>query len=376
MHIVLVSWKFTRGDGQGRVNLEVAREALRRGWQVTLLANNVGDELLSLPGLRWIRINVDRVPTTLAREIVFATRSALRLWRLRARADALLVNGFITWSAADVTAAHFVHAAWWASPYRERARVKGPRDLYHWLYSMANAWLERAAYRRSRVVVAVSGQVRQQLIDRGIDPAAIQVIANGVDTAEFHPATESRGAARLPTGVVCGLFVGDLETGRKNLHTVLRALVACPQVHLAVVGTVGQSRYPAMAAELGLGERVHFLGYRRDVPQLMREADFVVYPSLYEPSGLVLLEAMASGVPVITARTVGGVEFAGEDCALVLEDPEDAAAMAEAVRQLVAEPSERARRVALGRQRAEQLQFAQMGARYCDLLAAIARRPS
>ncbi len=62
------------------------------------------------------------------------------------------------------------------------------------------------------------------------------------------------------------LFVGDIRSRRKNLELVLHALTEVRGLHLAVVGDTARSPYPAMAAELGVMDRVHFLGYRRDVP--------------------------------------------------------------------------------------------------------------
>ena len=111
---------------------------------------------------------------------------------------------------------------------------------------------------------------------------------------------------------------------RKNLDTVLQALVGASGVHLAVVGAREGSPYPALAERLGVADRVHFLGFRRDMAQIMQAVDIFVFPSRYEPFGIVVLEAMASGVPVILAATVGAAEVVTPDCGVVLPDPEDA----------------------------------------------------
>ncbi len=364
MHIALVTHKFVRGDGQGRVNLEVARAALRRGWRLTLLASDVSPELLAQAGVTWIPIRAAGWPTELVRNQVFAFASWGWLARHRHEIDLIVVNGFITWAIADVAAAHFVHSAWLHSPYRPR--MLSLRGAYQQLYTNLNARLERRAYRGAGFVIAVSEQVRQQLLAAGLAERTIEVIPNGVDTKEFSPDPDGFRSDSAPSRDITALFVGDLQTSRKNLHTVLRALSRCPDVTLAVAGTVGGSPYPGLAVRLGVSDRVRFLGFRADLPELMRAVDFVIFPSLYEPCGLVLLEAMASGRPIVTARTVGGLEVADPACALVLEDPEDVTAMAAAINKLASSPQLREEMGVAGRHQALRLDFALMAERYCD----------
>lgn len=369
MHIALVTHKLVRGDGQGRVNLEIARAALRRGWRLTLLSSEVTPELVRHRGVSWIPVVVAGWPTELLRNQIFALTSWGWLARHRREIDLIVVNGFITWAKADVAAAHFVHSAWLRSPHRPRAL--SPRGAYQRLYTSLNAWLERRAYRGARRVIAVSRQVREQLLATGLSPSSIEVIPNGVDIEEFSPRPERIGSDREASSGTTALFVGDLQTPRKNLHTVLRALPRCPGVTLVVAGAVEGSAYPALALQLGIAERVRFVGFRRDLPELMRSVDFVIFPSLYEPCGLVLLEAMASGRPIVTARTVGGLEVADPACALVLDAPEDVAAMTVAINTLASSAELRESMGAAGRRGALRLDFALMAERYCDLLVSV-----
>jgi glycosyltransferase involved in cell wall biosynthesis len=336
MQVALVTHKVTRVDGQGRVNLEIARGCLRRGWKVTLIASEVDPQLLEDTNVSWIRIPVGRLPTELIRNQYFAVVSAIWLHIRRREFDVVHVNGFITWARSDTCAAHFVHSAWMTSAHREQDLQPGSwiRNGYQRLYTAVNARLERRAYRRCWCAIAVSHQISGQLQDIGIPEEHIRIIPNGVDVVEFHPGSGQK-FADVPGGAIAGLFVGDLHTSRKNLKTVLEALRLCPaNIHLVVVGGIERSRFPALAESLGVAGRVHFLGRRSDVADLMRRADFVVYPSLYEPSGLVLLEGMASGVPVITSRNVGAVEAIDEGSAIVLEDPENTSAMAASITEL------------------------------------------
>ena len=89
-----------------------------------------------------------------------------------------------------------------------------------------------------------------------------------------------------------------------------------------------------MAEALGVAPRVHFLGFRTDMPALMRAADFFVFPSRYEACSLVLLEALASGLPVITAASAGGAEIVTQDVGFVLPDSEDVEGLAASMTRL------------------------------------------
>ncbi len=345
MRIAIVTHVVRHNDGQGRVNHEIARAALEAGFDVTLIASHVAPDLLAYPRARWVCVKPSRAwPTNLVRQQVFALHSAWWLWRNRAAYDLLHVNGFITWARADVNTAHFVHGGWARSPYYPFAPTRGLWSAYQFVYTRANALLERWAYRRSRVVAAVSRKVADEIRASGGAPAErLAVIYNGVDVAGFATAQGSRAAFGLPADALLLLFVGDLRTPRKNLGTVLHALQHLPDtVHLVVAGYLPGSPYPALADALGVASRVHFLGLVGEMPTLMRSVDTYVFPSRYEAMSLSLLEAMAAGLPVVTARTAGGAEIITPECGIVLDDPDDVAALAAALAQLAGDGLRRA----------------------------------
>jgi glycosyltransferase involved in cell wall biosynthesis len=344
LRVAIVTHVVRHNDGQGRVNHEIARAALEEGFDVTLVASHVAPELLAHPRVKWVRVQPSRAwPTNLLRQQVFALKSALWLRRHRAEYDVLHVNGFITWAHADVNTAHFVHGGWARSKYYPFGLTRGLWSAYQFVYTRANAVLERWAYRRSRVIAAVSRKVADEIRASGGDPLErLDVIYNGVDTRTFASASADRAKFKLPDDAFLLLFVGDLRTPRKNLGTVLHALKALPQrVHLAVAGYLPGSPYPAMARELGIDSRVHFLGLVREMPTLMRSVDTYVFPSRYEAMSLSLLEAMAAGLPVVTARTAGGAEVITPECGIVLDDPDDVSALAHAVQQLADDDAHR-----------------------------------
>jgi glycosyltransferase involved in cell wall biosynthesis len=338
MRLALISHQIGFGDGQGRVNYEIARAALDAGIDVTLIAERCAVDLASHKQGRTVIIPTSKLPTRFMKNLSFAVRSALWLKRNPKSVDIIQANGFITMAPVDIVAAHFVHGAWLRSPYAATKETQWTASgLYQRIYSRLNALLEQTAFRRARRVVAVSENVATELISIGVPTEKITTIFNGVDTDEFHPRRTDRSMIGAPAGAVTFLFCGDLQTHRKNFDGVLRAIAAVEHVHLAVAGGIDGSPYPALAKELGILDRVHFLGYVRDISSLMVAADAFIFPSRYDPLGLVVLEAMASGLPVITARTTGASAVL-DDPNWTVEDPENTAELARMVRLLAGDP--------------------------------------
>jgi glycosyltransferase involved in cell wall biosynthesis len=374
IRVAIVTQTLDRGDGQGRICFEIARAAARRGWNVTALTSKIGPELRDLPNVNWVFVPWSRQFTTLAAELAFARRTARWISRHRSELDVVHVNGFNTFAPGDLNASHTVHSSWIKSPTHTARIHRGPYGAYQWLYTYMNTHLERWAYGKARLVIPTSRRIQQELLDIGVLADRMRVILNGVDLEEFRPGEEDRAALGLPAAVALGLFVGDIRTPRKNLDTVLKAVAKVPAVHLAVVGKLDGSPYPQMATQMGIEDRVHFLGFRRDVASLMRAADSFVFPSRYEACSLVLLEALGSGLPVITAETAGGAEIITPECGVVLQDPNDVAGIAEALQMLVNDPQRRKQMGIAARQIAECYSWDRMADQYLQVYEELACR--
>jgi glycosyltransferase involved in cell wall biosynthesis len=360
-------------DGQGRVNYELARQAISSGHEVLLFVEQADPRIAQNGALRAVETPPPAwLPSRLMRDQVFALRNVAQVHEPANRCDILLGNGFSTWAECDVNAVHFVHSSWVRSPYHPWRLRQDARTLYQRLYNSVNADLERGAFRRARQVVAVSERVRQDLIGLGVPADRVVTITNGVDTEEFCPGPAQRAEFNLPQDVVIALFAGDLTSGRKNLDTVVRALAQVPALHLAVAGRAEGTPYPALARSLGVADRVHFLGFQRKMAALMRSVDIFAFPSRYDPFPLALLEALASGLPIVTACSVGGSDLIGADAGIVMEDSDDVGACARALTEL-ADNAERRR--AMGRQArtlAERHSWPAMADRYLQLFRDIA----
>ncbi len=353
------------------MNYEIVKAALAAGWCVTFVGSELADDLTAAPGLEWVQISRSRLPGNLLRYQIFALKSAVWLRRNGARFDIIHLNGFITWHDADVNTAHFVHTGWLRSRYFPHRQPRRPYAAYQLLFTALNALLERMAFKRAGVVVAISPKIADEISAIGVPAGRIATICNGVDLAAFHPGPAARGLFSLPEATLMFLFAGDIRTPRKNLQTVLQAMALAPGLHLAVAGGLAASPYPALAATLGIADRVYFLGAVSEMETLMRSVDVFLFPSRYEPLGLVLLEAMASGLPIITARTAGGAELLAGG-GRVLDDPDDAVMLAAWMSELAGDAGLRQRLGAAAREAAAPYSWRNMTDKYLRLYEDVA----
>jgi glycosyltransferase involved in cell wall biosynthesis len=371
MKICIVTHNIRKGDGQGRVNSEVIREAVCQGHTVTVVAGFFDGSIANLPQVRWIDSGTHKIPTAFIRHLVFSIKNSIWIRKHRHEFDVIQVNGAITSECADVNAVHFVHSAWLKSTSHTSKNRRDLYGLYQWFYTKINSYWEKKSFKSSSKLIAVSGRIKQELLDIGVESKKIHVVINGVDLEEFHPGKADRKRMGLSLHVPLAFFAGDIRSSRKNLDTILKALVNVPELHLAVAGKTDGSPYPQMSEEMGVSNRVHFLGFRSDVADIMRSVDFFIFPSRYEACTLVLLEAMASGLPVITAKTAGGAELVTSDCGFVLSDPNDFKELSNRLSLLTQQPDLRVKMGDNARLVAKNYSWKRMAIAYIDIFEAI-----
>jgi UDP-glucose:(heptosyl)LPS alpha-1,3-glucosyltransferase len=216
--------------------------------------------------------------------------------------------------------------------------------------------LEARVFAATPRIVAIARRGKHEIESLyGVAPSRVSVIYNGVDLARFHP--ERAGALRASARAEAGLgaqtpallFAGS-GFERKGLATAIEALPRLDRARLVVVGRGDESAHRRRAHALGVADRIVWLGLRRDPERWYAAADVLVLPTRYEPFGNVHLEALASGLPVVTTTVAGGAEMIEEGKNGAIVAPDDPAALAAAVRTLLAEDrrlsSEAARRAA------------------------------
>jgi glycosyltransferase involved in cell wall biosynthesis len=268
------------------------------------------------------------------------------------------------------------------SPYVSAAKLSGAQVLVHDHLCPAVTPGLRGALKRARSIVlnsfvdvrvAVSHFVADAVAQAyAVPPSQVAIVENGIDLARFRGGPGGAGVrAELAIGdtplVVC---VSRLDA-EKGGETLLRAVPHFARgAHLAFVGEgPRRSDWENLAGALGVDDRVHFLGLRNDVEQLIAAANVVVVPSEYEEAfGQVVVEGMASGRPVVVTRSGAMPDLVGETGIVVPKrDPE---ALAASVNRLLDDPELAARLGRLGRERAE----ARFGLeRYIDRMVALYR---
>jgi len=192
-----------------------------------------------------------------------------------------------------------------------------------------------------------------------LSASRITVIPNGIRQPNqvIRPSEDVQSELGVPVDGGCVACVARLEP-EKDVHTLLRAMAEviskAPEARCLVVGDGSEAvRLKHFASDLGVSANVVFTGYRQDVSSIVSAADVFVLPSLAEPFGLVLVEAMALGKPVIATRVGGPLEIVEDGVTGLLVPPADPAAMAEAIRALLADPERRRAMGEAGRARFE-----------------------
>jgi glycosyltransferase involved in cell wall biosynthesis len=204
--------------------------------------------------------------------------------------------------------------------------------------------LEPAIGRSVNAVVAGSSDEESDLTRLGVPRRSIKVIPCGVDTDEFSP----EGPVAKRTARPRLVTVTRLNE-QNSLATLLRALSKVPGAELIVAGGPPRAELAAdlayrklagLADSLGVSGRVLFAGglSRAALPPLLRSADLMVNVSEYEPSGMVSVEAMACGTPVIASPVGGQVDAVVDGTTGILVPPGRPALLAQRIRQLLAHP--------------------------------------
>ena len=308
---------------------------------------------------------------------------ALQTWRLTRHGFDVVHSHENTWHG-DLQTVHVrpfrVGLFHGLSPARRALRwlslFTSPRLITYW-------WLEaaRLSVKPGRRIVATSDQVkRDTLMGYPHTASMLEVIPPGVNMpAERLTTTPTRAQLQLPLDVPLALFVGN-DFDKKGLSALIQALALTPGLHVAVVGQGRHlQRYREQIATLGLADRVHLLGSLSDVTPAYAAADWLVHPTTEDTYAMVVLEAMASGLPVIvsSARFCGiAAELTHTVNALILDDPRDEKQLSERLLSLLEDPSLRESLSRAGLSFAQERTWRQAAARHGALIQRVlAQRP-
>jgi glycosyltransferase involved in cell wall biosynthesis len=204
----------------------------------------------------------------------------------------------------------------------EHTRIKTTfRSVFH-------KWLSVNALKNSSANITVSESLRKELLSEGI--SNVEVVPNVIDTSKFTPARDLSGSPRMG-------FLGSLSSHNKGLGVLLEACAGLTSDFSLKIGGGGQylDYYREMAGQLGISEKCNFTGTVAvsDIPGFYKGLNLFVLPSRYETFGIVLVEAMASGLPVISTRCGGPEEIVNETSGLLV-DRDNADQLREAITRI------------------------------------------
>ncbi|HEU5006760.1 MAG TPA: glycosyltransferase family 4 protein [Jatrophihabitantaceae bacterium] len=356
MRILLMSWEYPPlvVGGLGRHVEALARQLAASGHDVRVVTRGEREHGVeeTRDGVRIRRAAVDPIAIDFTTETLLAwtqasehalVRAALP-WVRRWRPDVVHAHDWLVAQSA-ITVAEATGAPLVTTVHAtEAGRHQGwlPRPLNLAIHSV-----ERWLVHRSQAVITCSRAMHDEATRLfEVDAAHVSVVPNGIDAARWRANTTARTAARdRHHGNPLIVFAGRLvhEKGVQTLLDAVRPLRSVhPGLRLVVAGTgVHEATLHARARRLRIARSVDWLGFvaEDDVAALLGAADVVVVPSLYEPFGIVALEAAAAHTPLVVAETGGLIDLVIDGVATASFAPKDVDGLVAAVNTVLADPA-------------------------------------
>lgn len=340
LHIALCFPRINRRGGVERIALESANFLASRGHRVTLVCIEC-DRAELHPSIKVARVNAPLRPPAL-RLWAFARRSRQVLKKLE---DVDCVASFGAMSPRGVYWVQSVHAAWLDISGKKRKGLARLKQKLNPVHPVALRFERRNfGTRHYDKLVALTPEVREDLHRfYGVPERDVIIIPNGFSPDEFNPQRAAGERARvrdeldLPVKARVVAFVAN-ETQRKGFGPLLRAIAQMndPSIHLLAVGRLDVRAFDRVIESLGLTGRVHAVGPTNEVARYLAAADCFALPTQYEAWGLVIVEALACGLPVLTSRLAGAAVAVEEGrTGFLLEDPDDADEIAARLKELL-----------------------------------------
>jgi len=371
MKVLIFMGQFFRLDGSERLAVELAEELNKRGVHTDILTMYSAE----LSGMAEAREEILKrgVPSVhfLGMKVHPSLWSmVIAIMRLR---SLIRSEGYVVIETSVMTPA--VIAAWATLGMKARNIVglhhvftrEGYNNLWHKFWRISLEINSRIRF------YAVSKYAKKQWIFYSkTDPGRTHTIPNAIADEYFIAKSEKASLCRelgIPLGGRIVIYIGRLAEykGIGNLLASLGPILEENNLYLLYAGSLDENVNGSVEimcsiknqiVENGWGKRVHFLGQRNDIPRLMASSDLLAHPTLREAFGLVLVEAMAAGLPVVASNVEAIPEvLAGTDSIMVHPDDPDALRAA-VLKTLNRHPDETARAIEKGRKRAQDFRMA------------------
>ena len=293
---------------------------------------------------------------------------------------------------SDIVQVQYIHTTWKKKQkeFGLEETVPGslPKQIYHKLLTQFNIATEKVAFKPTKTYIAISESIRDELEDAfSIPRQQIKVIHHGVDTQAFHPAQQKeethkmrqdiRHKLGIPDDEIAFVFVGAFNH-RKGVAPLIKAFAQLDSpCHLILVGGGSPAPYQEMVETKSKKDRIHFITHQKDILPYYWASDTFILPSLYEPFGLVALEAMSCGLPVLISRSAGSAELITEgEHGYLFEDPTDENEIAKKIQELLLKQDQLKQMSEDCRKKAEASDWSLVAQRYLDVIQEVSSKKS
>lgn len=296
----------TYSNGEIKFTYNLAFNFLERENEVHLLGYSADNRILE-KGAVFHKVKKIIEKPIFLKSIIFIIFSTIFVIKNRRKFNLIHVSGPNILTYHHLNTSQFVHSAY--KRYLKFFNLPLKRKIYYSFSYCFFSFIEKIIYKKSKKIVAVSEKIKRELVKLcKIKPYKIEVIHNGVDPSEFPFKTgkEKEDLIKIYPFLenkTIFLFVGDIKTNRKGIESLIKAFkdLEDEKAILFVLGNERNSPYPEIVKKIKLENRIKFLGFKREISFFYRASDFFLYPTLYDPFPLVVLEALASLTPCIVS---------------------------------------------------------------------------
>ncbi len=308
MRISLISQNFDKySNGESRTNYEIAKYLLSKGHEVHIYAYKIEKELFE-KGSKIYKVPLIIERPAILKSIIFFLWVSLIIRMKKNKYDIIYQSGPSAFVSHNLNVCQFCHSA-----YRKKIlKFKFPilRKIYYYINYTVASFMEKIVYKKAKIIVAVSEKIKKELIKYvKIKKDRIVIIHNGVDIEKFTPKKANEKSVlckklNINENKKIFLFVGDLNSPRKGFLNLIKVFEDLEEnCILLALGKYERGIFHKLVEKKNLKRKIIFLGFQKDTPFFYRSADFMIFPTFYDPCPLVVMESLASGTPCIVSHS-------------------------------------------------------------------------
>lgn len=289
---------------------------------------------------------------------------------------------------SDIVQVQFIHSTWRKKQKEFNLEDVVPgsfiKKIYHRFLTRFNIFFEKKIFTPEKKYIAISNSIKSELEEFfNIPPENIQVIHHGVAIKQFQPpsfseeAIKRREEIRKQLGIqsdeLAFIFVGAFNH-RKGLTPLIKAYKKIAsdlrtQAHLILVGGGEISPFKKLLDSEEDHKKIHFITHQKNIMPYYQASDVFILPSLYEPFGLVTLEAMACGLPSIVSESAGSAELINHNSdGFCLKNPSDTSEICNYMSQMISQKDQLPTFSKFARAKAENFDWSHVAEKYYEVI--------